>query len=108
MEKMYQKLVRDNIPEIIRQDGAEPKTRTLEQAEYLDKLLEKLEEEIIELQAARENKQDMAKEIGDVYEVLEAIIQAFGLSKEEIIKLQEERRQKRGGFDKKIFLESVN
>ncbi|MBI5306738.1 hypothetical protein HZB04_04130 [Candidatus Wolfebacteria bacterium] len=54
-----------------------------------------------------ENNQDLIKEIGDVLEVLECIEKSFGLNKEEILKIKEERKQKRGGFDKKIFLEKT-
>lgn len=105
---IYNKLVRDNIPEIIRQEKAEPQFRILEQEEYLEELFKKLEEEAKEAVGAMANKQDLIKEIGDVYEVIDAIIDNCGLDKEEIIKLKNERKIKRGGFNKKIFLESVN
>jgi len=37
--------------------------------------------------------------------VIECIKKSFGSDKKEMLKVKEERKQKRGGFDKKIFLE---
>ncbi|MFA6307197.1 MAG: nucleoside triphosphate pyrophosphohydrolase [Patescibacteria group bacterium] len=108
MEKIYNKLVRDNIPEIIRRDKAEPRIRILEQEEYLKELFRKLEEEAKETAEAGKNKKELMKEIGDVYEIIDAIIDNCGLDKEEIIKLKNQRKTERGGFEKKIFLESVS
>ena len=45
------KLVRDNIPDIIRADGKTPVTRILDQEEYLNELDRKLQEEVAEYQA---------------------------------------------------------
>jgi predicted house-cleaning noncanonical NTP pyrophosphatase (MazG superfamily) len=104
---IYNKLVRDNISEIIKQDKAEPKTRILDQAEFLVELFRKLEEEAREATAAMSDKKELIKEIGDVYEVIDAIIDSCGLDKAEIIKIKNKRKIERGGFNKKIFLESV-
>ena len=105
---IYNKLVRDNLPEIIRQEKAEPQFRILEQEEYSKELFKKLEEEAKEAVEAMADKQELIKEIGDVYEVIDAIIDNCGLDKEEIMKLKNKRKIERGGFNKKIFLESVN
>lgn len=108
MKKIYNKLVRDKIPEIIRQNKAEPKTRILEQAEYLKELFRKLGEEVKEAVKAKNDKQALMKEIGDVYEVIGAIMDYYKIDREEVIKLKNERKIERGGFKKRIFLESVN
>ena len=105
---IYNKLVRDYIPEIIKQEKGEPKIRILKQEEYLKELFKKLAEEVREMTEAKQNKQELIKEIGDVYEIIDAIIDNCGLDKEEIMKLKSERKVERGGFEKKIFLESVN
>lgn len=107
MKKIYNKLVRDKIPEIIAADNATANIRTLEQDEFIKELFNKVKEEIEELVKAREDRKEVMKEISDVYEVLDAIIKNLGLSKDEILKLQSERRDKRGGFKKRIFLEST-
>ena len=107
MEKIYQKLVRDKIPELIKKDNAKPKTRELETEEYKIELFKKLEEEVKEMIEASNNKEELIKEIGDIYEVVDSIIEQFRLDKNEIIDLQKKRREERGGFERKIFLESV-
>ncbi len=104
---IHNKLVRDNIPEIIRQDKAEPKVRLLEQAEFLIELFRKLEEEAKEAAGVIYEKPELIKELADVYEVIDAIIENCGLDKEEIMKIKIKRQAERGGFTKKIFLESV-
>lgn len=48
-ERPYHKLVRDNIPAIIRQQGETPITRTLDSQEYARCLEEKLREEVEEV-----------------------------------------------------------
>lgn len=109
MGKIYNKLVRDKIPEIIKADqGRAPKTRVLANEEFIVELLKKLKEEAKELAEVKDNKPELIKEIGDVYEVIDAIIEYYNLDREGIMKLKNERKQKRGGFKKKIFLESVN
>lgn len=106
MTKVYNKLVRDKIPEIIKKDGEVPFTRILDGEEYKEELKKKLQEEVEELVLAKTNE-ELIKEISDVLEVLEYMEKSFGLDKQEILKVKEERKQKRGGFDKKIFLEKT-
>lgn len=108
MKKIYNKLVRDKIPEIIKADGGEPKVRFLNDQEFIAALLEKLKEEAEELTKAQADKQELIKEIGDVYEVIEAIMDYYKIERGEVIKLKNDRKIKRGGFKEKIFLESVN
>ncbi len=79
----------------------------MEQEEYLKELFKKLEEETREMAEAMADKQELIKEIGDVYEIIDAIIDNCGLDKEEIMKLKNDRKIERGGFSKKIFLESA-
>ncbi|MDD4901428.1 MAG: nucleoside triphosphate pyrophosphohydrolase [Patescibacteria group bacterium] len=109
MEKIYHKLVRDKIPEIIKADGAgKPQVRILDDREFIIELLKKLLEEARELIEAKDDKHELVKEIGDVYEVIDAVMEYYKIDKGQVSKLQDERRNQRGGFKKKIFLESVN
>ena len=95
---MTGKLVRDKIPEIIRADGKKPITRTLDTEEYLEELDRKLNEEIAEYQADKS-----LEEMADVMEVLFAICEARGHSVEELMEVREAKREKRGGFEERIF-----
>ena len=103
----YKKLVRDNIPDIIASNGEKPVTRKLEEEEYKKELLKKLIEESKEALEAINNKDELTKEIGDVQEVIFAVIKAFKLSDININELRVKRKEKRGGFEKRMFLDSV-
>lgn len=104
MKKIYNKLVRDNIPEIIEADNRRPNIRKLGKQEYSEELMKKLKEETEELINAKDDKEELAKEISDVYEVIDSIIDYYNLDRDNIIKLKKERKEKRGGFEKRIFL----
>ena len=109
MIKTYNKLVRDKIPQIIKaNEGGAPKTKILPDQEFIIELFKKLKEEAKELIETRGNKPELIKEIGDVYEVIDSIIEYYNIDKGEIMRLKRERKRKRGGFRKRIFLESVN
>ena len=92
------KLVRDKIPEIIIADGKKPITRILDNEEYLQELDKKLNEEIAEYQADKS-----IEEIADVLEVLFAICEARGHSIGNLMEVRNSKREKRGGFEKRIF-----
>lgn len=100
--KVYNKLVRDKIPEIIEADGKECKTRILSNDEYIAELETKLNEEVAEYQADK-NLEEMV----DVLEVLQAICMARGYSLAELEAMRAKKSEKRGGFKEKIFLEYV-
>ncbi|HVI60771.1 MAG TPA: nucleoside triphosphate pyrophosphohydrolase [Candidatus Saccharimonadales bacterium] len=102
MTKVYNKLVRDQIPEIIRADGKTAKTRTLGDNEYLEELFKKLEEECAELRA-----DPNVEELADVHEVLKAIAEELKIKPEDLEKVRMDKAFKRGGFQQKIFLEKV-
>jgi predicted house-cleaning noncanonical NTP pyrophosphatase (MazG superfamily) len=70
-------------------------------------LLKKLEEEACELAQAKDDKQELIKEIGDVLEALDAIMEYYQIDEEAVKTLKNDRFVKRGGFKKRIFLESV-
>lgn len=96
------KLVRDKIPEIIEASGKSYKIRTLDRDEYILRLEEKLSEELSEYLESKE-----PEELADLLEVMDALIVATGHSKEEVLKIQHEKRAARGGFEKQILLEEI-
>lgn len=105
MKIEFNKLVRDKIPEIIKQDGKKASLKILNEDEYKRELLVKIVEEAQEVLATKGQKDDLIKEIGDVLEVIDFIVKAFNLSKDEIDEVKEKRNKSRGGFSEKIFLE---
>lgn len=102
MEKVYQKLVRDHIPEIIRQDGGTPVCRTLGEDELLSALRQKLSEEVQEYLLSGETE-----ELADILEVVMALARTQGAPWEEVERILKEKRAARGGFEQGVFLERV-
>lgn len=94
------KLVRDRIPEIIRNDGKKPIIEILSNEEYLKELDKKLNEEVAEYQADKS-----IEEMADVLEVLLAICESRGHSIDELIQVRNRKRDKRGAFKEKIYWE---
>ena len=98
----YDKLVRDDIPEIIRDDDERPVTHVAEGDEYRQRLREKLCEEAAEFRDSGD-----PEELADVLEVLAAIREAEDLEDGELDALREEKADERGGFADGIVLERV-
>lgn len=104
--KVYNKLVRDHIPEIIKKDGKLPTTKILSDEEYKVELQRKAQEELNEYLQAITNKESI-EELADLLEVIHALSAVHGYS---LVELEEMRRQKaaeRGGFKEKILLVEV-
>lgn len=102
--KVYNKLVRDKIPEIITGDnGKTCVTRIMADDEYLESLNTKMQEELKEYLESGETE-----ELADLEEVLRAILDVKGVSYDEFEKIRNRKVEKRGAFKKKIFLESVS
>ena len=96
---LYNKLVRDKIPEIIRQQGGEPLIRVLSDEDYARCLAQKLDEEVAEF-----HRDQNLEELADLLEVIYAAAQARGYTLDELEMARKEKVEKRGSFDKKIFL----
>ena len=106
MEEKYNKLVRDNIPNIIKQNGEKPIIEILSDNDYELELLKKLQEECNEVISA-ENQEELLNELADVYEVLNALAYIQNKSMDDVVKIAEQKKLKRGGFEKRIFLRKV-
>ena len=102
MEKHYNKLVRDEIPRIIEESGKHCVTEILSTEAYLEKLEEKLSEELAEYLESKS-----LEELADLLEVMKALVAARGETWDEVERLQVEKREKRGGFEKRILLRTV-
>lgn len=98
----YNKLVRDNIPEIIKAKGEMPVMHIADDAEYWQKLKEKLQEEVDEFL-----KDESIGEIADILEVLEAIGDYKDFDKRKVEETKEKKANERGKFAKRIILEEA-
>lgn len=99
---IYNKLVRDNIPEIITSAGKKCTTEILSSEAYIRMLDEKLNEELAEYQQSK-----TLEELGDLLEVMGAVVRARGYTWDDLTRVRKEKRAKRGGFDKRILLKEV-
>ena len=103
MIKIYNKLIRDKIPEIIKAAGEKPYLRRLNRKEYIKEIEKKVLEEAKELIEAK-NKKGVLNEIVDIQELIDVLTSKVGLTKLQIKIQQREKNKKRGGFKKRLFL----
>ena len=96
---VYNKLVRDKIPEIIERSGERVVIRILEGEEYIRCLEAKLDEE-----AGEYHRDKNAEELADILEVVFALADAMGVCREELMEIYARKHEARGGFQKGIFL----
>ena len=99
---IYNKLVRDRIPEIIESSGKTCTVEILSDEDYLRMVDAKLDEELAEY-----HKDQNIEELADLLEVIYAATKARGYSIEQLETVRSEKAAKRGAFDKKILLKEV-
>lgn len=97
--KIYNKLVRDRIPEIIRSQGEIPTIRILDEAEYSEHLERKLDEEVAEF-----HKERNLEELADILEVIFALSADLGYSGEALQDVYQRKHAERGGFEDRLLL----
>ena len=98
----HNKLIRDNIPEIIEARGKTAVVRTLSDEEYVHYLKRKLQEEVDEY-----IENSCIEELCDIYEVLDALKKALRYADDDIESVKSKKAIKNGKFDKKLLLERV-
>lgn len=101
-EIIYNKLVRDLIPEVINKSNKSFKVHIADDKEYKEELLKKLSEETSEF-----IESPCEEEIADILEVIDGLISYYGFSKESIMKKKASKAKIRGKFNERIILESV-
>ena len=101
--KKFYKLVRDKIPVYIESKDEQVNSEVLPPQKLLEYLKIKAVEEAFELYW-EESNDGMVEEMADIYEVLLGLCNVHGISFEEIQKIADSKREKRGGFEKGVFL----
>jgi len=102
-KKDYNKLVRDRIPEIIKNKNEQCDYRIIvDNQEFELELKKKIVEESTELLNAESD--NIPGEIVDILELIDTLIKTKKLNKDDILKLQQQKREERGGYEEKIFL----
>jgi predicted house-cleaning noncanonical NTP pyrophosphatase (MazG superfamily) len=102
MIKVYNKAIRDKIPEIIESSGASCIVEVLDDEKFVDKLVIKLDEEIEEY---KENKS--IEEMCDLIEIAYRIAEIEGVSNKELEEMIKKKNIERGKFEKNLFLVKV-
>lgn len=102
-----EKLIRDKLPGIMRDQGLAVFDRRLDDAAYREALKTKLLEEGQELAEATD-RDDLLGELADVSEVLRAIAAAHGITLDEVETARIRKREARGGFDDRVFNAAVS
>ena len=100
--KVYNKLVRDKIPEFIESSGKTCTVETLTDEKYIAMLDTKLNEELAEYQESKS-----LEELADLLEVMGAVVKARGYTWDELTTVRKKKREERGGFEKRILLKEV-
>lgn len=100
------KLVRDKVPDLIRESGRSSRVSSLSAPAYRRALIDKLREEVDELAAAQTT--ESLEEAADVLEVLTAIALEHGAALATIVQIARVKRDERGGFDLRLWLDDVD
>lgn len=101
----FGKLVRDKIVEQQLASGAKPDYRKLTDKEHIVALRDKLKEEAIE--AAESGHDELIHELADVQQVVDDLLQKIGSTKDELMQVQQQKNDKRGGFGQGLYIEAV-
>jgi len=96
------KLVRDKIPDRIKNDHCVPITHIASEEEYWKGLKEKLQEEIKEF-----CDDESMEEMSDILEVIYAMCDFKGFDRKDLEELRKKKVQERGAFKKRIILDEI-
>lgn len=103
---IYNKLVRDKIPEIIEKSGKQFSTSILNDKDYIKELKNKLNEEIEEYHNAKTDEESL-EELADVLEIMHALVKVHDKTMVELEGIRAKKVNERGGFNDKVFLIEV-
>ena len=105
MEQIYNKLVRDKIPEIIKTNEEDPIIEILSDERYKEELEKKLYEEYLEvIESSGKNR---LEELADMLEVIKSLAKLENKELKDIINIANKKNEKRGSFNNKIYLKKV-
>jgi predicted house-cleaning noncanonical NTP pyrophosphatase (MazG superfamily) len=101
---IFNKLVRDDIPEHMKTQGESVDVRQLTPEEYLRELIKKIGEEAVELASANNLK---IEEVADLQELLDCTAVALGITKEQVVEVQARKRAEYGSFIGRQYIYTV-
>lgn len=106
---IYNKLIRDKIPEIIRKSGKTSVWHKIEGDELKNAIGQKFLEEFFELfnEWQQGNRDGILNEAADVLEIILTGLKHYNLTIEDLFSKRKAKAEKRGGFNDHLFLEQV-
>lgn len=102
----YNKLIRDRIPEIIKNDNKLCEVRILDNTEFSREVYRKLVEEMAELSNAS-TRDEIINEMADIHELLGTLRDIHQINLDEVLAKQKSKGLTNGKFERKLFLISV-
>lgn len=101
------KLIRDKIPAIMNAEDIEIAHYVTDREEYISRLNDKLLEEAQEVIAAT-NKEELCEELGDLFEVIQAIATVNEIPLEEIIEKAKLKNEQKGNFAGRLYSSHIS
>jgi predicted house-cleaning noncanonical NTP pyrophosphatase (MazG superfamily) len=99
---IFDKLVRDRQSAAMQDPRIAMNSRILEHTEFILELKKKLVEESDEVVAA--SGDELVEELADLTEIIDTLMKACEIKKEAVQAARQKKRDERGGFDKRIFV----
>ncbi|KKS38909.1 MAG: hypothetical protein UU98_C0004G0035 [Parcubacteria group bacterium GW2011_GWD2_42_14] len=99
----YNKLVWDNVPDLIKEKGKECEVRTLDDEEFEIELMKKVEEEASALPETA-SRQELIDELADVVTCVEYIKNIKKITELELADALERHSRRKGRFENKYYL----
>lgn len=100
--KVYNKLIRDNMRELIENDCKHAEFDILTGTKKKEALNNKLKEEMNEYLESGH-----ITELADILEVIHGILEHNGKTFEDVEKIRQDKKSKKGGFSTGLFLKSI-
>lgn len=100
------KLIRDNLPGIMRDKGILVHEEEMDDCQYIEALKAKLFEEAEEVRQTS-NPEELIEELADVLEVIQSLAKASGISSQQLEAVRLDKRRLKGGFDQKVYARFV-
>ncbi len=100
------KLVRDKFPEIYESLGQKATIEKLSKVELSRALLDKIIEEVSEMKPDA-SREELMEEIADLQQAIDDFKSEVGITSDEVANVQADKKSKKGGFRRGIFIKSL-
>ena len=101
-----EKLVRDNIPQILEEQGAKVFHRIMNENEYYKYLKLKIMEEANEVLAAK-SRDEVIEELSDLIEVIKNIQSLHKIENDELENARIAKKSLKGGFEDRVYIAKI-